>query len=102
MSTKEIKLCYYWSEKLTKCFDLPCLDSRKSFYGKAKVFVLKTGEIILQSYTTPVCMIDKNGNFLRLWDGESITTMRHVNSFLDFYGLPGGGVAWWRQQEVVA
>ena len=96
-----IKRTDYFGHK-AKVFELPCLDHHKSFYGKATVFEFPNGMKILVSYSTPVAAIDKNGNFLRLWGWESKTTMRHVNSFLDFYGLPGGGVAWWRQQKVVA
>lgn len=34
----------------TKMYNLPCLDSRKSFYGKAKVIETENGEKLLQSY----------------------------------------------------
>lgn len=81
-------------------FDLPCMDDRKSFYGKARVTEEPNGEKILQSYNTDVCKITASGEFVRLWSGESATTVRHINSFLRFYGLLGGGVAWWRSQEV--
>jgi len=30
----------------------------------------------------------------------SATTMRHVNSFIYFYGVPGGGKKWWDALEV--
>lgn len=32
--------------------------------------------------------------------GYSATTMRHVNSFLSFYDMNGGGKAWWDTQPV--
>lgn len=67
-----------------KIYDLPVMgyDRAKSFYGKAKV-------------------IEKdNGEFVRLWDGYSVTTMRHVNSFLSFFGISGGGKSWWDSQPV--
>lgn len=35
-----------------------------------------------------------------LWTVDSVTTMRHINSFLRFVGIPGGGKAWWDKQEV--
>lgn len=82
-----------------RIFELPCYD-RKSFYGKAKVMETENGEKVLLSYNTPVCKIDKNGAFCRLWSGESVTTMRHVNSFLRFYNMAGGGVKWWREQAI--
>ncbi len=69
-------------------------DSRKSFYGKAKVYE-KNGAKILRSYETDVIMIDKNGNIKKLWDGYSATTMRHINAFMAYVGLPYSGKKWW-------
>lgn len=84
-----------------KIYDLPVMDGRtKSFYGKAKVIEKDNGEKVLQSYTTEVCKIGNNGEFVRLWDGYSVTTMRHINSFLSFFGITGGGKAWWNSQPV--
>lgn len=83
-----------------KNFELPCLDWRKSFYGKARVIVSDDGARTLQSYNTAVCKLDANGHFVRLWSGYSATTMRHVNSFLRFYGADGGGKTWWDAQKV--
>lgn len=83
-----------------KIYDLPCLDRRKSFYGKARIKETENGEKVLQSYNTEVCKINVNGQFVRMWGGYSATTMRHVNSFLSFFGIPGGGKAWWDAQEV--
>ena len=74
-------------------------NSRKSFYGKARV--LSLGNVhVLQSYNTDVCMIDGTGRVLRLWGGYSATTMRHVNAFLSTFGKDGGGKAWWDAQPV--
>lgn len=83
-----------------RIFELPCLDSRKSFYGKAHVIERNNGEKLLQSYETIVCKIDCQGNVIRLWSGYSATTMRHVNSFLSFYGLPYGGKAYWEKLPI--
>ena len=76
-------------------YDLPCYDNRKSFYGKAKV--LENGaKYTLYSYETPVIEYNKKtGEIERLWDGYSLTTMRHVNSFLRHFYLKGGGKKWW-------
>lgn len=68
-------------------------DGRKSFYGKARVYY-DGNTITLVSYTTPVCRI-VNGNFEKLWDGYSATTMRHINAFIDYFGIVGGGKKWW-------
>lgn len=66
----------------------PKYDSRKSFYGKATVTVNDRGDSVLQSYNTNVAMITESGDFVRLWDGYSATTMRHVNEFLLQAGFP--------------
>lgn len=78
---------------------IPC-NGRKSFYGKAFVDEMENGEVVLMSYNTPVAKIDKNRRFVRLWDGYSVTTMHHVNAFLDVYNIPGGGKAWWDKQSI--
>lgn len=75
-------------------------DRVRSFYGKARIIEKDSGERILQSYNTEVCKITPGGEFVRLWDGYSLTTMRHVNSFLQFFGIAGGGKAWWDAQPV--
>lgn len=64
----------------------PMFSRRKSFYGKAIVRV-ENGETILTSYTTDVCKIDKNNNFIRLWSGYSATTKEHINEFRQQYDL---------------
>ena len=69
-------------------------DRVKSFYGKAKV-IEKDGETLLQSYDTTVCKIDKSGEFVRMWEGYSATTMRHINAFIEMFGISGGGKKWW-------
>ena len=75
-------------------------DRRKSFYGKAKVIEKDNGETVLLSYDTEVCKINTNGEFIRLWNGYSVTTMRHINSFLRLVGIAGGGKAWWDAQTI--
>ncbi len=82
-----------------KLYELPCYDNCQSFYGKAHVIEID-GETLLQSYDTIVCKIDRDGHFRRLWSGYSMTTMRHINSFLRFCGIPGGGKKWWVSLEV--
>ena len=74
--------------------------SQKSYYGKAKVIEDENGEIYLQSYYTLVCYINKNGDIKRLWPGYSVTTMKHINDFLDLFNKPGGGKKWWDSLEV--
>ena len=87
-------------EKVNRIYELPNVGDRcKSFYGKAHVFEGVSGEKYLLSYETIVCYINKDGEFLKTWDGYSNTTMRHINSFLRFFGLPGGGKSWWDKLE---
>ena len=66
-------------------------DSRKSFYGKAKVDVKPDGTQVLYSYGTPVCQI-KGGKATLLRKGylgwnSSQTTLRHVKEFLKQNGF---------------
>lgn len=73
---------------------------RKSFYGKAKIIETNNAYYLL-SYQTIVCKVDKKTRELsRFWNGESATTTRHFNAFLDDMEISGGGVAFWRKQEV--
>lgn len=87
---------------MKKIFDLPVCgyDRAKSFYGKAKIIETENGEKVLQSYNTFVCRITAAGRFVRMWGGYSATTMCHVNSFLSFYDMNGGGKSWWDMQPV--
>ena len=85
-----------------KIYDLIPMDGRKSFYGKAKVIEKDNGETVLQSYNTEVCKITSGGEFVRLWSGYSVTTMKHINSFLQLVGIAGGGKAWWDAQKIGA
>ena len=82
-----------------KEYELPCLDSRKSFYGKAHIIELASGAVYLESYDTIVCKIE-NGQFSRLWSGYSATTQRHVNSFCRMFNGPVACKADWDSLEV--
>ena len=75
----------------------PEFDSRKSFYGKAKVDVRPDGTQILYSYGTPVCKITKDGDVTLLRKGylgwaSSQTTLRHVKEFLKQNGKEAGSI----------
>ena len=60
----------------------PKFDSRKSFYGKAKIRLDGDRQVLL-SYDTPVAFIepDRLPVMLDDWD-SSQTTLRHVKEFL--------------------
>lgn len=83
---------------MKKIFDLPCLDNRKSFYGKAKV-IEEGNRIFLQSYNTIVGYISE-GKFHRTWNGYSATTVRHVSSFCEMYGLGTVNKGKWDAMEI--
>lgn len=72
-----------------KEFNLKPVNRQKSFYGKATVIETSTGYKLLKSYDTFVCMLDPENKFIRLWDGYSATTSKHVSAFLNLYGLAG-------------
>lgn len=100
----------YTSESINKAMtmardravELRPIDNRKSFYGKCCIIEKDNGEKVLLSYNTEVCKITSGGEFVRMWDGYSATTMRHVNSFLAYFNIPGGGKAWWDAQAISA
>ena len=58
----------------------PYYDRAKSFYGKAMV-LHRDNVLTLYSYDTPVCEIRPKVGFIRLWNGWSVTTARHINEF---------------------
>ena len=42
----------------------------------------------LKSYYTKVAMITDDNRFLKLWDGFTVTTLKHINLFREKYNLP--------------
>lgn len=87
---------------ISHIWELPCHDTRESFYGKAHVLQDSQGNVFLKSYDTIVCFIDSAGAFHRLWSGYSVTTQRHIDSFiLEFRLNPKyRGKSAWNQLEV--
>lgn len=67
--------------KDTKSYELIPVDSRKSFYGKARVIQYPNGLEALVSYSTIVAARTPDGKIHRLWDGWSATTGRHIKAF---------------------
>lgn len=79
---------------LTFLYNLtPQYDSRKSFYGKAKVYRDDKGHILLMSYSTIVAEItdaiaSEDGKpHVKVNGWYSSTTARHINDFLYQYGF---------------
>ncbi len=64
-----------------KIYDLIPTAGQKSFYGKAKVFIEDDGTETLYSYNTPIIKRTAAGELVRMWDGWSATTGRHIAAF---------------------
>lgn len=64
-----------------RIYELIPTDGHKSFYGKAVVRVDDDGAETLTSYRTDVVRRSASGELVRLWDGWSATTGRHIRAF---------------------
>ena len=62
-------------------YELTPTDGRKSFYGKAVVIVEDNGTETLYSYNTPIIKRLVSGELVKLWDGWTATTGRHIQAF---------------------
>ena len=62
-------------------YELTPTDGRKSFYGKAVVIVEDNGTETLYSYNTPIIKRLVSGDLVKLWDGWTATTGRHIRAF---------------------
>ena len=64
-----------------KHYELIPTDGRKSFYGKAIVIIDAAGTETLYSYNTPIIKRTVSGELVKLWDGWTSTTGRHIKAF---------------------
>lgn len=65
-------------------YDLTPTDSRKSFYGKARVEIdTEEKSRTLYSYDTKILTIYEDGRIVKHWDGWSQTTGRHIKAFCE-------------------
>ncbi len=65
-----------------KMYELhPNNNTVKSFYGKALVCVDEDGSETLYSYATPIIKRTHSGDLVRLYDGWTQTTGRHIAAF---------------------
>lgn len=86
----------------------PVFSKQKSFYGKANVFVSSWGSeahyYTLRSYDTEVLTVLIGSAGMpyakRIWNGYSVTTLRHVNELLMQQGFPQLTARAWRAMEV--
>lgn len=69
-----------------KIYELPCLDTKKSFYGKAKV-IESENVIQLYSYDTLVAQITDGVYEDVYYEHHSMTTNRHIKSFKQFFNV---------------
>lgn len=64
-----------------RTYELIPTDGRKSFYGKAVVVVEDNGTETLYSYGTPIVKRLVSGELMKMWDGWTATTGRHIKAF---------------------
>lgn len=64
-----------------RTYELTPTDGRKSFYGKAVVMVEDNGTETLFSYGTPILKRLVSGELVKMWDGWTATTGRHIKAF---------------------
>ena len=67
----------------------PQYENVKSYYNKAQVLHIDGENILLYSYTTLVCSVNKKLRIFYLYDkyDHSQTTLRHVKEFLQQHGF---------------
>ena len=73
-------MAIYTLGKKTGEYEIAPRDSRKSFYGKARVGTYESGARVLYSYNTPV-IAEIDGEYIDLWGDWTATTGRHIASF---------------------
>lgn len=84
--------------RIVKSWELQA-KSQKSFYRKAYVLEDENGGLYLQSYDTIVCGI-VDGPFIKLRDGYTATTAKHINDFRSTYNMEHIYKKEWDHMEV--
>lgn len=64
-----------------KIYELVPTNGQKSFYGKASVLIDEDGNETLLSYNTPIIKRTASGELIKLYDGYTMTTGRHIKAF---------------------
>lgn len=64
-----------------KRYELTPTNGQKSFYGKTFVEIEEDGTEILYSYNTPIIKRQKSGELIKLYDGWTQTTGKHIKAF---------------------
>lgn len=84
--------------------ELKCVHGKNrsgSYYGKANVITDNQGRMFLQSYNTIVCGI-VDGKVEKYWPDYSLTTMQHINDFLQQNQFSGYSKKEWEKLETVS
>lgn len=88
---KEMRQDYKEEKRENKAFSLD------GFNGRALIIPTESG-YILKSYYTEVCKYE-GGEFTKMWDGFSVTTLKHINIFREFLGLDALNKREWIELE---
>lgn len=56
-------------------------NQKKNFYGKASVIIEEDGSETLLSYNTPIIKRTPNGELIKLYDGYTQSTGKHIKAF---------------------
>ena len=70
-----------------KILDLKPLNGQKSFGGKAQIIIMNGNIIQLISFETIVAEYNTKEDVINVFDWFSMTTAKHINSFLELYGF---------------
>ena len=62
-------------------YELIPMTGQKSFYEKAVVVVEDNGTETLYSYGTPIVKRLVSGELVKMWDGWTATTGKHIKAF---------------------
>ena len=71
----------------------------EGFGNRALIIPVENG-YILKSYYTDVAVV-RNGEFYKLWDGYSNTTLKHINTFRQFVGMNSLSKREWIELEAI-
>lgn len=66
---------------MKKIYELTPTTGQASFYGKEKVVIEEDGTETLYSYDTPIIKRLPDGTLVRLYDGYTMTTGKHIKAF---------------------
>ena len=89
---------YVFIEKGNKSIDELAKEFQKAFYKKATLIQM-SDIIYLQSYNTIVAAV-KDGKLLKLWDGYSKTTSRHIYTFCHCFGVKNVSKKEWEKMPI--